>query len=119
MLFYCFFYLEIFHLVKPFKILEAPLYTILDLKDYYIHSYVKKTIFILDNSMSGNFIIHVLNNTIRTCCVCFGEKDATLLRNCKIFYNFQKFKDNYLGQFKYQKIYFVSELLRWKNKSFK
>ena len=107
MLLYFFFYLEIFYLVKPFRILEAPLYKILDLNDYYIHSYVKKTIFSLDNSLSGNFIIHVFNYTIRTCCVCFDEKDATLLRNCKIFRNFQRFKDNYLGQFKYQKIYFV------------
>lgn len=107
MLCYFFFILEIFHLVKPFEILEAPLYTILDLKDYYIYSYVKKTIFILDNSRSGNFIIHILNNTIKTCYVCFDEKDAIILRNCKIFYSFKKFKDNYLGQFNYKKIYFV------------
>ena len=107
MLFYFFFILEIFHVVKPFEILEAPLYTILDLKDYYIHSYVKKTIFFLDNSRSGNFIIHVLNNTINTCYVCFDEKDAIFLRYCKVFYSFKKFKDNYLGQYNYQKIYFV------------
>ena len=107
---YVLFIFEIFHLVKPFQIKEAPLNTILDLKDYYIYSYVKKTIFILDNSMYGNFIIHVLNDTINTCYVCFNEKDATWpgrLGKCEIHYNFKNFQDNYLGQFNYPKIYFV------------
>ena len=93
---YVFFILEIFHLVKPFQIKEAPLNTILDLKDYYIYSYgQRKTIFILDNSMSGNFIIHVLNDTIKACYVCFDEKDAIFLRRCGIYYNLQNFQDNY------------------------
>ena len=105
---YVFFILEIFHLVKPFQIKEAPLNTILDLKDYYIYSYgQRKTIFILDNSMSGNFIIHVLNDTIKACYVCFDEKDAIFLRRCGIYYNLQNFQDNYLGKFNYRKIYIV------------
>ena len=85
---------------------EVALYEVIELKNYYI-SELNKSIFSLTSSTNGNIILQILDKEIDTCYVCLNQKDVETLENCKKFNSLRKDKDNNLGSFSNNKIFFV------------
>lgn len=83
----------------------APLFTLFDVKDYYIKS-LKKTIFIINNSENRNIILQIFDEKIIESYICFTKATAQTTKSCKRFILYQYY-DNVLGSFNQRTLYIV------------
>ena len=93
--------LLLFFLIKiiySIDIKQAYLYTLLDLKKYYI-SPLKKSILYIDSSSEGNLILQVFDEQIQECYICMSKSDAQTLKSCKYYSRIYTYYDNDLGYF--------------------
>ena len=100
-------FIFLINLICSYDIKEAPMFTLIDLKDYYISS-LKKAIFFISTSTEGNILIQNFDENISRsyCYICFSQYNAKITKNCKQYILYDYF-NNDLGSFEYRTIYIV------------
>lgn len=102
----------LFYLIKIIysaDIKQAFLYTLLDLKEYYI-SALKKSILFINSSSEGNLILQIFDEQIVECYICPNKASAQTLKSCKYYSPLLTYYNNdlgYLGYFERRTLFLV------------